>query len=61
MVKEALVEATSAKKIVFEMTDSATTYHDIVFSNGSLFIKFKPQDIWSNVSEIAYFDITPLL
>jgi hypothetical protein len=61
MVKDALIEATPAKKIIFEMTDSASSYHDIVFSNGSLVIKFKPQNIWTNISDIGYSDVVPLL
>jgi hypothetical protein len=68
MVKEALVEATSGKKIILEMCDDISPNmpgigmkQQILFADGCLVVKFKAEHIWTNTTNLVPFKFETLL
>ncbi len=51
MTKEGLVEATSARKITFELSTSAKGYVECIIKNGMITISVHPDNLWRNVAE----------
>jgi len=61
MVKEAVVAATPANKIVFRINEESTGYQQVLFEDGALVVQCKANRFWTNIGEIPNTNIELLL
>jgi len=61
MVKEALVEAVSANKIIFRLNEKTVGYHQWLIEKGCLVLQCKGNNLWCNLSDVGYQKLDKLL
>jgi len=60
-LKEGLVGASTANKIIFRLNESSQGYQQLLFENGALVIQCKVDRFWTNINDIGNFKIETII